>query len=70
MALINSSFSAGVLQILAPTIDFKVGDVIEIPDADASKDVIVELARDCIDIAQKDWDSYEISWDFSRHPLA
>ena len=69
MALINSSFSISVLKILAPTIDFKVGDIVEIPDADRSKDVIVELVRDCIGIAKRDWDSFEASWDFNRHPL-
>jgi hypothetical protein len=27
------------------------------------------LVEDNIRLSREDWDSFEISWDFSRHPL-
>ena len=33
------------------------------------KEHIIELVKECIDIARSNWDSFEISWDFSVHPL-
>lgn len=35
-----------------------------------SKNEITDaIVRDCIDLAKYDWDSFEVSWDFERHPL-
>ncbi|WP_407417241.1 hypothetical protein [Paratractidigestivibacter faecalis] len=69
MALINSSFATEILRILAPTIDFKVGDVIELPDANESVDQIADIAMRNVSLGQIDWDAFETSWDFARHPL-
>jgi len=69
MALINSSFASEALRILAPTIDFKVGDIIEIPDAGKGISTIAETTRHNIELAKTDWDSFETSWDYLRHPL-
>ena len=69
MALINSSFATEVLRVLAPTIDFKVGDIIELPDANSSVARIADIAKRNISLGQSDWDAFEVSWDFRRHPL-
>ena len=29
----------------------------------------ITIVKDCVAIAQKDWDSFEVSWDFQQHPL-
>lgn len=70
LALLNSVVASEYLKILSPTLDFKVGDILEIPHAKvllANKDL--DLANDCIKLSRYDWDSYETSWDFASQPL-
>ena len=68
-ALINSSVATAFLSFLAPTLDFKVGDIIEIPDASQHVEQVAEIGRCVIETAGQDYDSFETSWDFKRHPL-
>ena len=30
---------------------------------------IIPTVQKCIELSKTDWDSYETSWDFKRHPL-
>ena len=69
LALINSAVASAHLSFLAPTLDFKVGDIIQIPDASESLTAIVELSKQLIFLSRSDYDSFETSWDFKRHPL-
>lgn len=69
LALLNSSVAGSFLSFLAPTLDFKVGDVIEIPDARQVDRYISYITGICIDISRNDYDSQETSWDFKRSPL-
>ena len=69
MALINSVAADDILKLLAPTINFGVEQVGKIPvilDKENTVNVIVE---DNINISKKDWDAFETSWDFKKHPL-
>ena len=34
-----------------------------------SLDSIVERVKHCIDGSNAEWDSFEVSWDFKKHPL-
>ncbi len=71
LGLLNSKVAMRFLRFLSPTLDFKVGDIICIPYGLEKKheDRISRIVKDSIDIAKEDWDSFEISWDFARHPL-
>ena len=71
LGLLNSSTSMQFLSFLAPTLDFKVGDIVSIPyisDSDLF-DSVVEKVKLCIQEAKQDWDSFETSWDFKKSPL-
>lgn len=68
-ALINSCVGLSYLEFLSPTIDFKVGDIIQIPYVDPSDSKVEILTEQCIEDSRNDWDSYETSWDFKRNPL-
>lgn len=71
LGLLNSKISMQFLQFLSPTLDFKVGDIISIPyiiDTN-KKSIISGLVEDLIRDSKEEWDSYETSWDFKRHPL-
>ncbi len=69
ICLINSSTAGEHLSFLAPTLDFKVGDIAQIPDADNGTETVAGLGELLIDEAKSDYDSFETSWDFKRHPL-
>ena len=59
------------LKFFSPTLDFKVGDVIQIPFVDRKNDEekVTGFSRDCVSLSKSDWDSFETSWDFKKHPL-
>jgi len=69
LGLINSKVSMVYLEFFSPTLDFKVGDVIQVPLLISQQDKVVFLVNENISIAKKDWDSYETSWNFDYHPL-
>lgn len=70
-ALLNSKLVYEFLKILAPTINFQVGDIKSIPILIDEKqlDKINRIATECIEISKIDYDSREDSWDFTRSPL-
>lgn len=69
IALLNSKVGSEYLKIFSPTVDFKVGDVIQIPDYSQKDEIISELTEKCIELSKREWDSYETSWNFERHPF-
>lgn len=71
LALSNTKIVGMILQVLAPTIDCKPGNIANIPVIidQNSKTRIDDLSKNCRNISKEDWDSFETSWDFKRHPL-
>ncbi|WIV13282.1 BREX-1 system adenine-specific DNA-methyltransferase PglX [Proteiniborus sp. MB09-C3] len=67
------SSKAGVFytKFINPTLSLQVGNVGIIPFMERKdlEDVIENIVQRNIDISKKDWDSFETSWDFKRHPL-
>ena len=71
LGLLNSKISQECISVLNPTISTQVGDMARIPvfiDME-QKHVIEGLVRECVEISKEDWDSFETSWDFKKHPL-
>ncbi len=71
LALMNNIVGESILKILSPTINFNVGDIARIPVIIMlpQKSKIDAFAAECIAISKADWDSFETSWDFKKHPL-
>ncbi|MEN2777109.1 BREX-1 system adenine-specific DNA-methyltransferase PglX [Acetivibrio clariflavus] len=73
LALLNSNIFDYLLGLLNPTVNYQSGEIAKFPVVFAkSEDAgnrINSLAEDNIQIARIDWDSFETSWDFKRHPL-
>ena len=73
IAFCNSSVSTEMLKILAPTLDFNQGPVgnlpIKFPDDIRIKNDIDRLAKECITLATRDWNSRETSWGFLENEL-
>lgn len=69
IGLLNSKVYLYVATILNPTLNFQVKDVCSMPILSNHKDKIDNLVKENIELSKKDWDSFETSWDFERHPL-
>lgn len=70
-SFLNSSACAKIAEFLSPTLDFQVGQVATYPIAPQTIDdeEAVACAEKCTSISRVDYDSFETSWDFKRHPL-
>ena len=71
LAILNSKISSFFLDFLSPTINFQLQDICNIPvlkNAEIDDD-IVDLAKKNISLSKSDWDAFETSWDFTKHPL-
>ena len=71
LALMNSSSVWYCLQVLAPTLHYGVGQAASVPVANLNERLneILCLAGQAVTASTTDWDSFETSWDFKRHPL-
>ena len=69
LAYLNTKFVNELSKLLNPTMHFKLGDFSKLPYLEAENSVVEQLAMSSIKISANDWDSYETSWDFQRHPL-
>lgn len=71
LGILNSVTSRRFLEALAPTLDFHEGPVSRIPIIieDTKVKKVDEIVQSSIEISKNDWDSFETSWDFKRHPL-
>ena len=73
LALMNSKVTYEILKMIAPTINFQVGDIREIPIIlpanNEDFENISNIAKENVNISKEEWDSFEISWDFKNNPL-
>lgn len=70
LAFINSCVSKSILSILSPTLNYNAGDMGNIPIIFSDAVNKSGLCNKCIEISKNDWDAFETSWDFKKHPLA
>jgi len=71
LGFLNSKIAGHVLAMINPTISFQVGDIKKLPIIfrQSFKLPIENIVNQNIAIAKTDWDSFETSWDFKKHPL-
>lgn len=71
LGLLNSSVIANATSFLVPTLNAQPGDIAKLPIAlpENLKTIAASFVVQCESIAKLDWDSFETSWDFKRHPL-
>ncbi|MGN0319114.1 MAG: BREX-1 system adenine-specific DNA-methyltransferase PglX [Lachnospira sp.] len=67
--LINSCVSDLFLRVLAPTLDFNLVSMKQIPLKKDRVDEVTTIVMRNIELSKKDWDMYESSWNFELHPL-
>ena len=72
LCFLNSKIAYSMLKVLSPTVGFDVGYIGSIPyrtPKENSAEIVENYYKKNVDFAKKDWDSFETSWDFKRHPL-
>jgi hypothetical protein len=70
LGVLNSKVINRIFKIVCPTIHFTQSSVAKAPIAivnDSGK--VNDLVKKNITLSQNDWDSFETSWDFQKHPL-
>lgn len=68
LSFLNSCVANYILSVMAPTLDYNAGVIARLPYKDGNN-YTGGIAVICKNIAKLDWDSFEISWDFKKHPL-
>ena len=70
LAFLNSRVAQKLLEITSPTMNFEVGHVASLPVVHGvDVETLLEHVHACLRISREDWDSFETSWDFKRHPF-
>ena len=67
-AFLNSCVAQKFLEVLSPTLDYNIGGLNNLPFVNVP-DNAIETCKECIRDSVYDWDSFETSWDFKKHPL-
>ena len=69
LGYLNTNLCQFLLNLIIPTIHFDVGYVGKIPIQYHNKSYVVDLVKSNIELSRNDWDDYELSWDFKKHPF-
>ena len=68
---LNSNVASSILSMISPTLNYEAGHIAILPIIKNENyiDCIIEIVKENVDLAKRDWDSFETSWDFKVHPL-
>lgn len=69
LAFLNSKVVEILSKIINPTMHFKLGNFNSLPGLDINAKNVGLIAEHCVDLSRLDWDSFEVSWNFKKHPL-
>ena len=69
LALFNSNVAKYYFWVFNPSINLQVKDVKNFPIIFSGDDGVSAKAETNTEICEKDWDSFETSWNFRKHPL-
>ena len=71
LGLLNSKVASELAKVLNPTMNMNPGDTsrLPVPENDIYSSEAEKLVRENIELSKGDWDSFETSYDFKRHPL-
>lgn len=58
-----------ILNILNPTLNYQAGNIKSLPIIFMHENEVDSVVDVNVNLSKSDWDSYETSWDFKKHPL-
>lgn len=69
-AFMNSIVAQKIFNVINPTLNYQVENILSLPIIDNEKWNNTEnLSQQNIALSKSDWDSFETSWNFEKHPL-
>ena len=69
LGFLNSSICQEILDLISPTMDYNVGDIAILPVINKYEKKIEHNVLKNIELCKNDWDDYETSWNFKKHPF-
>ena len=69
LGLLNSKVFLNVVKMLNPTLNFQVKDIRSMPIILKNENMVNSIVEETVSYSKTDWDSFETSWDFKKHPL-
>ena len=71
LGYVNTKVYQSFIDIVAPTLDYSEGAVLKVPYKYDEKNAeqICTVSASCTNLSKDDWDAFETSWEFKRHPL-
>ena len=69
LAYCNTKVVSCFLNLMNPTINIMPEDLRKLPCPRLDTERVEEIAQSNIETSKEDWDSFETSWDFKKHPL-
>lgn len=71
LGFLNSKVAEHYLSILNPTLNYQKGNIESLPiiEKQAYSNKVKDLVKKNINLSKCDWDSFETSWDFLKHPF-
>ena len=68
-AFLNSCVAVKIAELLSPTLNYEVGQISNFPVVIAEENQVASVVRSLTENSKQDWDAFETSWDFKKHPL-
>lgn len=71
LGLMNTKYAMKIINLINPTLNFVPGTIASIPIFDGLPCIseVKQLVKQNISLSKSDWDAFETSWDFTKHPL-
>ncbi len=69
LAFLNSKVALELLGFLSPTLNYEAGHIGNLPICFQENSNVERITKQNISLSKSDWDSFETSWDFTKHPL-
>ena len=73
LGILNSTVAESILKAISPTLNYEVEHIkkipIILPANQHNLNTVNNLVEENINICKSDWDSFETSWDFKKHPF-
>ena len=73
LGMLNSKVNTLILNLISPTLNFNENHIGSIPILKCEDQKVIEniskIVNHAVDLSKLDWDTFETSWDFQRHPL-
>ena len=69
LACLNSVVAVDIFNKVVSSIHYSASELGRFPIILKNNEKIAKLSRNCIELSRNDWDSFEMSWNFGKHPF-